>query len=312
MKVKGSLRALIPVLILALLLSASTSGCRFFREKALSDTKNPAGVPLTDVTESTASSVIASGSVLLDYSDAASGFVTLIYTGSSQKVKTLITSPGGTVYVYSQSLNGVQDVYPLSEGSGSYQISVHENLSGTRYSTVFSAVVVAALTDEFQPFIRPNKFVNYSAGSALVLKAETLCAGKLTVLEKITEIYRYVVGSFTYDYQLAQTVKSGYVPELDAVMQRKKGICFDYAALMTAMLRSQGIPTKLVFGYTGTTYHAWILVYSTQAGWVNTSIYFSKNAWKLMDPTFASTGRSSKSILAYIGNSANYTAKYYY
>ena len=94
----------------------------------------------------------------------------------------------------------------------------------------------------------------------------------------------------------------------DAVMQRKKGICFDYAALMTAMLRSQGIPTKLVFGYTG----AWILVYSTQAGWVDTASSFSKNAQKLMDPTFASTGRSSKSILAYIGNSANYTAKYYY
>ena len=28
-------------------------------------------------------------------------------------------------------------------------------------------------------------------------------------------------------------------------MEIKKGICFDYAALMTGMLRSQGIPCKL-------------------------------------------------------------------
>ena len=34
--------------------------------------------------------------------------------------------------------------------------------------------------------------------------------------------------------------------DVDVILQEQKGICFDYAALMTAMLRSSGIPTVLI------------------------------------------------------------------
>ena len=96
------------------------------------------------------------------------------------------------------------------------------------------------------------------------------------------------------------------------VLAQKKGICFDYAALMTAMLRSQDIPTKLVVGYTGNLYHAWINVYLEGQGWVDNVIYFDGNSWKLMDPTFASSGGQSQEIMQYIGTGSNYKAKYSY
>ena len=64
----------------------------------------------------------------------------------------------------------------------------------------------------------------------------------------------------------AQNWATDYVDE--DLLAQKKGICFDYAALMTAMLRSQDIPTKLVVGYTGNLYHAWINVYLEGQGWV--------------------------------------------
>ena len=96
-------------------------------------------------------------------------------------------------------------------------------------------------------------------------------------------------------------------------LRKKKGICFDYAALMTAMLRSQDIPTKLVVGYTGSLYHAWINVFLEGQGWVDNVIYFDgHDDWKLMDPTFASSGKQSKEIMQYIGNGGNYKAKYSY
>ena len=41
-------------------------------------------------------------------------------------------------------------------------------------------------------------------------------------------------------------------------------------------------------------------------------IYFNGSEWKLMDPTFASNGQQSESIMEYIGNGANYIAKYQY
>ena len=85
-----------------------------------------------------------------------------------------------------------------------------------------------------------------------------------------------------------------------------------YAALMAAMLRSQNIPTKLVVGYVGDVYHAWISTYTVESGWVDGIIFFDGTNWKLMDPTFASNANSSAEIMQYIGNSANYKAKYLY
>ena len=67
--------------------------------------------------------------------------------------------------------------------------------------------------------------------------------------------------NFTYDYDKAATVSSGYLPVVDTVLDSKTGICFDYAAVMASMLRSQNIPTRLEIGYAGDAYHAWISVY---------------------------------------------------
>jgi len=81
---------------------------------------------------------------------------------------------------------------------------------------------------------------------------------------------------------------------------------------MTGMLRSQGVPCKLVVGYAGKAYHAWINVWSEESGWINGVIYFDGKTWQRMDPTFASSANQSKSIMAYIGDGKNYTAKYLY
>ena len=90
----------------------------------------------------------------------------------------------------------------------------------------------------------------------------------------MTNVYEYVIKNIAYDTAKASSVQSGYLPDVDAVLASKKGICFDYAALMTAMLRSQDVPTKLVIGYTGSLYHAWVNVYIDNVGWVDNIIYF--------------------------------------
>ena len=94
-------------------------------------------------------------------------------------------------------------------------------------------------------------------------------------------------------------------------MESGKGICFDYASLMAGLLRSQGIPTKLVVGYSGTAYHAWISVYLDEAGWVDNIIEFDGSSWSLMDPTLAACNDSS-SVKEYIGDGSNYTEKFSY
>ena len=44
------------------------------------------------------------------------------------------------------------------------------------------------------------------------------------------------------------------------------------APLMAAMLRSQGIPTRLEIGYSKDAYHAWVSVYIEDIGWIDSII----------------------------------------
>ena len=252
-------------------------------------------------------------SATVDYSNCADGYVMVKWTGGGDpKLKVQVKGPSGTTYTYNLRTDGQYDVFPLSDGSGSYSVTVYKNISGTKYSTVLGASLSAKLADEFAPFLRPNQYVNYTEDSTAVAKGAELTAGIEDNLEKVAAVYDYVVKNLTYDRKKAQTVKSGYLPDIDKVLEEKKGICFDYAALMAAMLRSQEVPVKLVVGYTGTVYHAWLNVWSEESGWVDGMIYFDGADWKLMDPTFASSGKQSESIMKYINNPSNYTAKYLY
>jgi len=249
----------------------------------------------------------------IDYSNTQDGYVMVKYTVStSQKLKAQVKGPGGTTYTYNIS-PGTWTTFPLSDGSGSYKVTVYENISGTKYSTVLSASFTAALTDEFAPFLRPNQYVNYAQNAEkTVAKAAVLCADMTDPLDKVKAVYGFVVTNITYDKQKAASVQSGYLPVLDDVLTSKKGICFDYAALMTAMLRSEDVPCKLVVGYAGTAYHAWISVYSPDQGWIDAAIYFDGNTWQRRDSTCASSGKQSSTIMKYIGDGSHYTVKYLY
>ena len=120
------------------------------------------------------------------------------------------------------------------------------------------------------------------------------------MLNKPTEIQLTADGSPTI-----------YLPDIDETLSTKKGICFDYASLMSAMLRSQRIPTKLDVGYSGEVYHAWISCYVDEVGWVDGISKFDGRHWSLMDPTLAASN-SATNVKKYVGDGSNYTTKYTY
>lgn len=246
----------------------------------------------------------------VDYSHTGDGYIMVRYFGETDsRLKVLLKGPS-TTYQYNLP-QGQWTVFPLSDGDGSYQAGVYRNTGGTKYATVMTVRFEVALTDEFAPFLRPNQYVNYVDAPDTMDEASRLCAGLEQPLEKVAAVYDYVVANLTYDDEKAATVKSGYLPVLDTVLAEKKGICFDYAALMTAMLRSQEVPCKLVVGYAGTIYHAWISVWTEENGWVDGIIFFDGQVWKRMDPTFASSGERSEEIMDFIEH-GNYTVKYLY
>ena len=255
--------------------------------------------------------VLGNDTIIVDASHTEAGYIMVRYLGSNDKVKLRITGPNEAEYIYLLSGSGEYETFPFSCGSGSYQVQILEHADQDMYAVAYSTDLSVSIQDEFSPFLYPNQYVNFTETSLTVSKGSELAENSYSDLEVIEHIYHYVTEEISYDQEKAENVSYGYLPVVDETLQSKKGICFDYAALMSAMLRSQGIPTKLEVGYSGEAYHAWISTYIKEAGWVDNIIQFDGKSWTLMDPTLAA-GNSASSVKKYIGDGSNYVVKYSY
>ena len=269
--------------------------------------------------------------VTLDASHTSDGYVMLRYSGNNEKVKVQVTPaqaagtpasptrkvqvtlPDSTEYTYPVTASEDYFVYPLPGGNGTYKITLLESVSAEDhlYAVSFTQDLDVQISDEFSPFLYPNFYVNFNSDSACVKKGEELAQGCNTDLDAITNIYNYVIENITYDEKKAASVPYGYIPVPDDTLSSGTGICFDYASLMSAMLRSQRIPTKLDVGYSGDVYHAWISCYVTEVGWVDNIIEFDGKSWSIMDPTLAASN-SASNVKKYVGDGSNYVTKYTY
>ncbi len=247
--------------------------------------------------------------ISIDASNTAEGYFMVKYDGEADKVKLQLQAPDGETYTYNLAI-GSYEAFPLSAGNGDYHLDVLEHAYDDMYATAYSENIKVTLNDEFRPFLYPNQYVWFTPEYKAVAYAAEL-SDTSDDLDYISRVYHYVIENIDYDQELAENVQSGYLPNIDNTMDSKKGICFDYASLMAAMLRSQGIPTKLVVGYSGAAYHAWISVYLKESGWVDKIIEFDGRNWSLMDPTLAANN-SGSSVKEYIGDGNNYTVKYSY
>ena len=268
--------------------------------------------PVCLVPEAPGTTVYENEYAHLDASNISEGYVVVRYTGSSPKVKLQITGPNSITYTYNLSTTEqLDEVFPLQSGNGEYMINVFENIEGTQYSQAFSQMVEVNITNEFSPFLYPNQYVAFASSNEAVKKGSDLAYVCNSDLEVVSEVFNFMIKNIVYDHEEAETVQSGYIPDVDEVLATKTGICLDYAALMTTMLRSQRIPTRMEIGYAGTAYHAWLSTYIEDVGWVNGIIEFDGTDWSLMDPTFASNMKD-KSLKEFIGDGSNYSVKYIY
>lgn len=229
--------------------------------------------------------------VLIDYSNTDCGYIMVKTKTSDHKRLKLRIGMGETQYTYDITKEDTFISYPLTFGNGIYHISVYENLDDNKYAIINSFDIDVVLDSEYDPYLYPSIIVDYDLNTRAVDKSFELCEGINTDIERVYTVYRWIVENIKYDYDKVEEVSNKYVlPILDETLDLKKGICFDYAALMTCMLRVQMIPVKIVNGYVEEGYHAWVEVYIEDIGWINPYVYFDSKNYAMIDPTYDSMG----------------------
>ena len=261
------------------------------------------------VPEAPGKKTLGTSPLVLDISDTDQGYLTAVSDSTDQMMNVQLTAEDGVVYSYFIS-PGDSAVIPFSSGSSTYQVSCYQQISDSQYAALYADTLEIKLANEFLPFLYPNQYVNFTPDSEASKLALSMVSEDTSDIDALQTIYNYVVSHVTYDYDLADTVASGYLPDVDETLQTGKGICFDYAALTTAMLRSCDIPCKLQIGYAGDIKHAWINVYIRSRGWVDKAVEFSGDSWSRMDPTFDSNSEDKDTIQEYIGDNNNYTVQF--
>lgn len=274
--------------------------------------KPPAKVVIPDirVPSSPGTSVAKATGLTVDYSNAAKGYISVTYSGSSDKIRLRLVN-GSVTYDHTITSKNTEYI-PLSLGNGTYSVQCYERVDGNKYAQLLDTSLEIKVADELGMYLYPNRYVDFAQNSACVKKGAELCAGDSSDIDKIAHIFEWVSENITYDYDLAASVTSGYIPQPDNTLKKGSGICFDYAALVASMTRSQGIPTRLVIGYAGDIYHAWNEVWTEETGWIVPELLLAKKGYTRIDATFYSSSGNKKKISDFIADNGNYSAIYYY
>lgn len=212
---------------------------------------------------------LSAGIIIVDYEST---------SGADVKVR---IAKGSEYYTY--DMTGYNR-FPLQMGDGTYEVMILEQVTDTRYRLVEKQSVSFQQGEGEQTvYLQSIQNIQWDESSEAVHKAAELVEQAESEQEKLNAIYDFVIQHVAYDEEKARAVTSGYIPSVSDTYEDQQGICYDYAALMAAMLRSAGIPTKLMMGYTEQIegYHAWNEVYMD-------------DEWVIIDPTLDAAYANSK------------------
>lgn len=164
-----------------------------------------------------------------------------------------------------------------------------------------------------EPYIEPN--------NALIKEtAQQLVGNESNPYIKAKTLYKFVATKMKYN--LDSPIKNtGSVNAMEDIMkaeinQQQGGVCYDYATLYVALLRSQGIPARVISGFKISSfdledlesYDQINIIYNLHS-WVE--FYLEPYGWVFADPTVDSISDDSDIFQNFIGTNNLYIKKGY-
>ncbi len=116
--------------------------------------------------------------------------------------------------------------------------------------------------------------------------------------EKVRALYALLQSQYRYSLDVG---RSGTAPPLEEFLfARKTGYCEHYATALVVLLRTVGVPARLVTGFMPTEWNEYGKYFTVRQrdahAWVE--VYFPSSGWVTIDPTPSVTGPASRGMWA--------------
>lgn len=248
------------------------------------------------VTSANVESAPATSVPEMDDKNKNNGSINIKYTNNTgKKMKVSIKKDCSNAY-FDFKGNGTFESFPLQYGSGQYTVGLFLNDNGTKYTSVKTWTIQVNIGNANSVYLNSNQIVNFAGAPNAVSKAKSLVSGMTSDEDKIKAIYKFVVYNINYNSNKVDSVSSGYIPNIDSTYGSQSGICYDFSAIFAGMLRSVGVPTKLVMGTSSNVsgYHAWNEVY------IN-------GKWNIIDTSYDSQARKANIAFTMFKSAGSYS-----
>ena len=107
----------------------------------------------------------SNGKLTVDATNISEGyFMAAVSASTDHRMKMRVVKDGETL-TYDLNSEGKFEVFPLQLGSGKYDISLYENVSGKKFSNAGKISIEVNLTREDGAFLYPNQYVYYTEES---------------------------------------------------------------------------------------------------------------------------------------------------
>jgi len=147
--------------------------------------------------------------------------------------------------------------------------------------------------------------MSYDKISYINTISDRICAGVTSDYDKLREIYEYAASNFYYDSVAFQTHNNQYANPYDNIRNFEYGLssansqqgrvyttCQGYSAIVIALARAQGIPSRLVYGHRAAVpSHDWMTESNINVRdhwWVEAWV---DGRWIFIDPTVGTTNK---------------------
>ena len=190
-----------------------------------------------------------------------------------------ITSNPEPDHIFADSLGNKRYRYMISTYQPSFiNITLTYDIMVLFSSLIFSPNDVGTLNEVppeiVQSYTKTEPYIE-SDNPEIVGKATSLIQGLTNVYDRFSSLFNFVSDDtlFPYNFSVSEIVGSSSEHVRGALwcLRNRQGVCWDFACLLVALLRSIGIPAKVCSGVTlsdSPGLHAWTEVYLPRIGWV--------------------------------------------